>query len=168
VTGHCANSDDREVKIETPAQVAQVPHSETHRRGEWIRIVKAALVYFLIVFGAGSLLGPIRILFVVPRFGERMAELLEMPLMLLVIILSAKWIVRRFQLPIGSIYRLGAGVIAFLLVLFFEFGLVLIIRGLTLREYFESRDQITASAYYLTLLLFVAMPLLASRHMHIK
>lgn len=168
VTGHCANSDDSETEIETSAQVAQVPDSETHRRSEWIRIVKAALVYFLIVFGAGSLLGPIRLLFVVPRLGERVAELLEMPLMLIVIIIGANWIVRRFRLPIGLIYRLGAGVIALLLGLFFEFGLVLIVRGLTLREYFESRDQIAASAYYLTLLLFASMPLLMSRLIQIK
>jgi nitroimidazol reductase NimA-like FMN-containing flavoprotein (pyridoxamine 5'-phosphate oxidase superfamily) len=169
MTGHRAYSDHSEVEIEElKAQVAQVPQSEPHRRSEWIRIVKAALVYFLIVFGAGSVLGPIRILFVVPRLGERMAELLEMPLMLLVIILSAKWIVRRYQLQMHSIYRLGAGVIAFALGLIFEFGLVLRLRGLTLREYFESRDHFAASAYYLMLLLFASMPLLVKRHMRSK
>lgn len=165
VTGHRANSDDRETDIAaTPAaRVVQVRRAETHGKTEWTQILKAALFYFLIVFGAGSLLGPIRILVAVPRLGERMAELFEAPLMLLVIILAANWIVRRFQLPVGLAYRLGAGVIAFILGLVFEFGLVLTLRGLTLREYFESRDPIAAGVYYSTLILFALMPMLV-RH----
>lgn len=159
VTGHRANSDESETAAPTPAP----PHTrpETHRDNEWKRILKAALLYFLIVFGVGFLLGPIRILLVVPRFGERIAELLETPLMLLVIVLAANWIVRRFQLPTTLIYRLGPGVIAFTLGLIFEFGLVLTLRGLTLREYFESRDPLAATVYYLMLVLFAVMPLLA-------
>jgi hypothetical protein len=97
-----------------------------------------------------------------------MAELLEAPLMLLTIILAANWIVRRFQLPVRLIYRLGAGVIAFTLGLIFEFGLVLTLRGLTLREYFETRDPIAAGVYYLTLVLFALMPSLVRRHVHMK
>jgi hypothetical protein len=62
------------------------------------RIVKAAAVYFGLVFGAGFILGPIRILFVVPRFGARVAELMEAPLMLIVVAVAARWVVRRFQL----------------------------------------------------------------------
>jgi len=41
-----------------------------------MRILKAALAYFALVFGAGFMLGPIRILWVAPRLGERMAELM--------------------------------------------------------------------------------------------
>ena len=88
--------------------------------------------------------------------------------MLLVIIIAANLIVRRFQLPVRRIYRLGAGVMAFILGLVFEFGLVLTLRGLTLKEYFDSRDPIAASVYYLTLVLFALMPMLVRRHMRIK
>ena len=137
---------------------------ETYSKNKWTQIPKAALLYFLIVFGAGSLLGPIRILFVVPRIGERAAEMLEAPLMLLIVILAANWIVRRFELPSRLIYRLGAGVIAFSLGLIFEFGLVLMLRGLTLREYFQTRDPIAGGVYYLTLVLFALMPTLVRRH----
>ncbi len=84
--------------------------------------------------------------------------------MLLIIILAANWIVRQFQLPTRLIYRLGAGVIAFILGLIFEFGLVLMLRGLTLREYFQTRDPIAAGVYYLTLVLFALMPTLVGRH----
>lgn len=170
VTGHRANPDDHETNTEAaPAtRVVQAERTETDGRSEWSRILKAALTYFLIVFGAGSLLGPIRILFVVPRLGERMAELLEAPLMLLIIILAGNWIVRRFQLPVRLIYRLGAGVLAFIFGLVFEFGLILPLRGLTLRGYFESRDPIAAGVYYLTLILLALMPVLVRRHIHIK
>lgn len=170
VTGHCATSDDSETNAATTpaARVVPLRRTETHGKNEWTRILNAALVYFLIVFGAGSPLGPIRILFVVPRLGERIAELLEVPLILLVIILAANWIVRRFQLPVRLVYRLGAGVIAFMLGLVFEFGLVLTLRGLTLKEYFESRDPTAARVYYLMLLFLAFMPVLVRRHIHIK
>lgn len=166
ITGHRANSDDSETHTATLA--VRVRRTEAHHKSEWTRILKAALVYFLIVFGFGFLLGPIRILLIVPRLGERIAELLEAPLMLFVIILSANRIVRTFQLPVRLVYRLGAGMIAFILGLVFEFGLVLTLRGLTLTEYFESRDPIAASVYYLTLVLFTLMPLLVRRNMHIR
>jgi hypothetical protein len=45
---------------------------ETNRH-KLLRILKAATVYFALVFGAGFVLGPIRVLFIVPRFGVRMA-----------------------------------------------------------------------------------------------
>ena len=72
--------------------------SETERH-ELLNILKAAVVYFALVFGAGFVLGPIRILFIVPRFGVRLAELMEFPVMLVVIVLTSRWLVRKFQLP---------------------------------------------------------------------
>ena len=60
-----------------------------------VRILKAALLYFAFVFGAGFVLGPIRILWVAPRFGARMAELMEAPIMIAVLFLAARWVVRR-------------------------------------------------------------------------
>ena len=50
-----------------------------------VQIIKAGLAYFALVMGAGFLLGMVRIPFLVPRFGERLAELMEMPLMFVVI-----------------------------------------------------------------------------------
>ena len=64
-----------------------------------MQILRADVLYFAIVFGAGFVLGPIRILWVVPRFGTRMAELMETPIIFVVIIAAARWIVRRLALP---------------------------------------------------------------------
>lgn len=167
VTGHRANSDDSEIAALAVHTLTTRRTEAAGRKSEWTRILKAAFVYFAIVFGAGSLLGLIRMLMVVPRLGERMAELLEAPLMLIVMIIAATWIVRRFQLPPWVSYRLGTGAIALLLGLVFEFALVWNLRGLTLAEYFSSRDEVAATVYYLMLVLFAVMPLLVKRRMRI-
>ncbi len=40
-----------------------------------MQILKASMLYFGVVFGAGFVLGPIRVLWVVPRLGLKLAEL---------------------------------------------------------------------------------------------
>jgi nitroimidazol reductase NimA-like FMN-containing flavoprotein (pyridoxamine 5'-phosphate oxidase superfamily) len=166
VTGHRANSDGVEDTATAAANVLSDEPGMSRRllQSQSIRTLKAAIAYFAIVFGAGFVLGPIRILFAVPRVGERVAELLEAPLMFMVIVLAARWIVRRFQLPARAVFRLGAGLIALVLGIVFEFTLVLTLRGLTLAEYFATRDPIAATVYYFTLVLFALMPLLLIKH----
>jgi hypothetical protein len=44
-----------------------------------MQILKAGVLYFAVIFGAGFVLGLIRILWLVPRLGTRVAELLEAP-----------------------------------------------------------------------------------------
>ncbi|MFS8084023.1 MAG: hypothetical protein ACMG6H_00165 [Acidobacteriota bacterium] len=113
------------------------------------------------MFGAGFLLGTLRVLLVVPRVGVRVAELIELPVMLLVSIISARWSGRR--LAVNSISsRLGMGGIALGLLLVAEFTLVLWVRGLTIADYLASRDPVSGTAYYLTLALFAMMPLLVA------
>lgn len=46
-----------------------------------MRIVKLGVAYFGIVFSIGFLLGVVRVLWLVPRLGERYAELIETPFM---------------------------------------------------------------------------------------
>lgn len=137
-------------------------------RARSLNTLRAAVEYFALVFGAGFVFGPIRILLAVPRFGERVAELLEAPLMLIVTVLAAKWIVRRFQIPPGFIQRFAVGFLALSLGLLFEFAAVLKLRGLTLTEYFQTRDPVSGTVYYLTLLLFGLMPSLIKLDPRIK
>ncbi len=53
-------------------------------------ILKAGVLYFVVVFGVGFVLGTVHTLWVVPRFGTRMAELMETPIMLIVTIVAAR------------------------------------------------------------------------------
>jgi len=121
----------------------------------WPMIRGAA--YFGLVFGVGFLLGIVRVLAVEPRLGERRAELVEAPLMLVAIILSARFVVRRFPAAGRAEYVVSGGVALLLLVLV-EFSVVLGIRGLSLSEYFAERDPVAGSVYVLMLLIFAAMP----------
>ena len=128
-----------------------------------MQILKAGALYFGFVFGAGFVLGPIRILWVVPRFGTRMAELMETPIMFVVIILAARWIVRRLAVPSTPSSRIGMGCIALSLLLVAEFTLVLWLRGLSISEYLAGRDPVSGTVYYVMLGVFAIMPVLVVR-----
>jgi hypothetical protein len=127
-----------------------------------MRILKTGALYFALVFGAGFVLGPIRLIRLVRRVGERMAELIESPIMLVVVILAARWIVRRSSLPATRLARLGVGVVALALLLAAEFGVVPGLRGLTIAGYFARRDPVAGTAYALMLAVFARMPLLVA------
>lgn len=131
-----------------------------------MRVVAAGVVYFLAVFGAGFVLGPIRVLWLVPRVGVRTAELLEMPIMLLVIVLAARWIARRFAVPSATATRFGMGLVALALLLTAEFMLVLWLQGMTVREYLAARDPVSGAVYLAMLSVFAAMPWLVSLFEH--
>ncbi len=81
------------------------------------RVVGAGLLYFALTFGAGFLLGPIRILWLEPRLGARNAELLEIPVMVGVTFLAARWVTGRLAVPPAAGPRLGMGVLAATLLL---------------------------------------------------
>ena len=126
-------------------------------------ILKAGVLYFGLVFGVGFVLGTIRTLWVVPRVGARMAELMETPVMLVVTIVTARWMVLRLAVPSTPSPRLGMGCIALALLLVAEFGLVLWLRGLSISEYLTTRDPVSGTVYYVMLGVFAIMPLLVAR-----
>jgi len=126
-------------------------------------ILKAGALYFALVFGAGFVLGTLRTLWVVPRFGTRMAELMETPIVLVVTMVAARWIVRRLAVPSVPSSRLGMGFVALGLMLVAEFGFVLWLRGLSIREYLATRDPVSGTVYYVMLGVFAIMPLLVAR-----
>lgn len=127
------------------------------------QILKAGALYFAIVFGVGFVLGTIRTLWVAPRVGTRIAELLEAPVMFAITILAARWIVLRLRIPVRPPARLGMGGIALGLLLFAEFGLVSWVRGISIKEYLATRDLVSGTVYYLLLGLFGVMPLFVAR-----
>ena len=128
-----------------------------------VQILKAGILYFALVFGAGFVLGAIRTLWVVPRVGTRIAELMEMPIMLFVTTVVSRWVVLRLLVPFVPFARLGMGGVALGLLLVAEFGFVLWVRGLSIRQYFASRDRVSGAVYYIMLVLFAVMPLLVAR-----
>jgi len=128
-----------------------------------MQILKAGVLYFGFVFGAGFVLGTVRTLWVVRSVGTRIAELMETPVMLVVTILAARWIVRHFAIPSVPSARLGMGGIALGLLLVAEFGLVLWVRGISIREYLATRDPVSGTVYYAMLGVFAIMPLFVAK-----
>jgi hypothetical protein len=128
-----------------------------------MRTIKAGIAYFALVFGAGFVLGSIRVPFLVPRLGERMAELIEMPFMLIVIVLAARFIVRRVASPPTALVRLGIGGIALGLLLAAEIVLAIAIQDRSLGDYVASRDPVSGSVFLALLVIFAVMPLVIER-----
>lgn len=119
---------------------------------------KATGAYFSIVFGTGFVLGAIRVPFLVPAIGERYAELAEMPLMLVAIILAARFVLRRFR-ELDSAPRwaiVGAAALALLLAA--ELLLAVVLSGRSLASYLRARDPVSGSVYLVMLLVFATTP----------
>jgi len=128
------------------------------RIGTAARIPKAGAAYFALVFGAGFVLGAIRTVIVVPRIGVRAAELLEMPLMFVVIVFAARAVVRRFALPARAAFRLGVGLVALALLVAAEILLAVVLEGRSVGQYVAGRDPVSGSAYLAMLVVFALMP----------
>ena len=125
-----------------------------------MQTLKAGVLYFGLVFWAGFVFGAIRTLYVVQRLGERMAELLEAPIMLVITIIAARWVVLHLAIPRVLSARLGMGGVALGLLLVAEFALVRLLRGMSFREYLDTRDPVSRMVYYVMLGIFALMPLL--------
>ena len=117
----------------------------------------AALGYFAIVFGAGCALALVRVPLLVPRFGERAAELMEMPVMLAVVLWAAWRMARRYpDLERGP--RLAAGGLALLLMLAAELAVGLALGAGSMEEVVLARDPVSGAAYAIVLLVFALAP----------
>lgn len=125
--------------------------------------LKAGFLYFLVVLGAGFVLGFVRVVWLVPRVGTRVAELLEVPVMLAVIVVTARWTVRRLRLPPSNPRRLRVGLIALGLILVTEISVVLWVQGVTLAQYVANRDPVAGTIYVVMLVVFAVMPALVHR-----
>ncbi len=124
-----------------------------------MRILKAALVYFLFVFGAGFALAFIRLPFLVPQFGTRTAELLEMPVMLAVIIWASRRLARHHP-DFTRATRLVAGSLAFLLLVGAELFVAYALGARSPGEYIATRDPVSGSVYLACLVFFAVAPAL--------
>jgi hypothetical protein len=127
------------------------------------RDLKASVLYFALVLGTGFILGVIRVSFLVPRLGERYAELLEMPFMFVAIVLAARHVVRRFQLPTSFSVRLQVGFAALALSVLAELLLAAALQNGSVAQYIASRDPVSGSVYLAMLLLIALMPSILAR-----
>ena len=90
------------------------------------RTLLAGAAYFAIVFAAGFVLGAIRTLVLVPRFGSFTAVLLELPVMLVISWIACGKVLARFDIPGRTAPRLSVGASAFTLLMLAEVVLSLV------------------------------------------
>ena len=88
---------------------------------------------------------------------------MEAPIMRGVSPFAARWVAQRVNTPPLWSRRLAMGCIALGLMLLGEFTFVLWTRGLTIREYFETRDPVSGPLYFLTLAAFAVIPMFVGR-----
>ena len=122
-----------------------------------MRDLSQALRYFGIVFAAGFALAFVRIPFLVPRYGVRAAELIEIPVMLVVIGLASHWLQRR-NASLSGPRLLGIGGIAFVLMVASELGVALATSDLSLAGYLSSKDPVSGTVYLISLVVFALAP----------
>ena len=122
-------------------------------------LLRTSLSYFLIVFAAGFALGTVRVLLVVDAIGERNAELVESPVMAIVCAFAARYLVTKHRAKLNVARAALMGLIALSLLLIVEFTVVLSLRGLSLSEYFQTRDPVSGMAYIAGLVWYAAAPI---------
>ncbi|MBX3465054.1 MAG: hypothetical protein KF830_17940 [Planctomycetes bacterium] len=126
-------------------------------------ILASAATYFAVVFGAGFVLGAIRVPLLVPRLGERTAELLEMPIMVLVIALAARWRQRRTP-ELRPRHQLAVGALALLMLLAVEIAFGALLAGKAPHEVLFARDPVAGASFAAALLPFALAPAWWARH----
>jgi len=130
------------------------------------QIIRLSVTYFLTVFAAGCVFGSIRVPFVQPLIGTRYAELLELPLMLMVIWRASKYTVRQLKREnSSSLQPLLVGCLALGWLMTVELGAAALFRGgwNGIRRYILDRDPVAGPAFALAVLVYMLMPVLEWR-----
>ena len=123
--------------------------------GDGERMIRLATIYFAAVFGAGFVLGILRVMFLVSQFGRRYAELIEIPLMLLVIYVAARWVAQKSN---SQQEALRVGMLALAMLLSAEVLLAAVMFGKWPMDALLNKDPVSGTAYYLSLLVFAVLP----------
>jgi hypothetical protein len=123
-----------------------------------MRIALAIFLYFGAVFGTGFLLGPIRVLWLEPRFGSIVATACEAPFLLMAMLAAARWVphVLNIRQHPKALILVGIGALILLQIADFMVGFWL--RGITPTEQIAQFGTGQGSIYAGLLALFTVMP----------
>jgi len=129
-------------------------------------ITKAGFFYFLWVFGLGMLLGTARTLVLAPVFGELIAVLIELPVILLFAWIVCARLTGRMEIPGDLWSRAGMGAIAFALLMAAELILSLWISGSTVVAHLDHYRTAHGALGLAGQVAFATFPLLQRRRGH--
>jgi hypothetical protein len=126
------------------------------------KILSAAVLYFLIVFGVSFLLGPIRVFVLEPRIGTLAAILCEAPFLLLAILVASRVAPRVMHLGARKSSLLAVGLAALAMQQVADFAVGLALRGISLPEQLARFATAEGAIYAVLLAVFAVMPALAN------
>lgn len=126
-------------------------------------MLRAAALYVALTFAVGALLGALREVVLAPRLGRDAALLVEAPLLLLAIVLAARFVTRRRAVPSDLRHRLTLGALALGLLLAIELSLGVLVRGIGVADQVVAWASLFGVVTWLLYLAFAAMPALLAR-----
>ena len=129
-----------------------------------IAAMVAGLLYFAAVFAIGFALGTLRVLVVIPRLGELVAVLLELPVMLALAWPICGALLRRFAVPPGLAPRLAMAATAFGVLMAAELVMSVVVFGQTPAQHWGSYHRLAAQLGLAGQMVFALFPLLRDRH----
>lgn len=123
---------------------------------------RRGIEYGLAIYAAGFAFGVLRALVVAPKIGERSAELLEVPLMLVVgFVLAGRVRDRLHGYSRGVL--VCSGLVGVLVLLALEVATSVLLLGGSVRDGLVNPDPVAGAFYYATVLVLVALPALRGR-----
>jgi hypothetical protein len=128
-----------------------------------VKLASAAAIYFLAVFSAGFLLGPIRVLLLEPRIGAVAATLCEAPLLLIAMVVAARWAPRLAGSTTSLAGMLAVGIGALALQQAADLMVGMLLRGLSAQQQFARLATPEGAIYAVLLALFALMPAMVNR-----
>src|SRR6266849_8797886 len=123
-----------------------------------MRVALAILLYFGVVFGAGFLLGPIRVVWLEPRLGLIVATACEAPFLLMAMLVAARWVPRVLNIRRDPKTLILVGIGALVLLQIADFTVGFWLRGITPAEQVAQFGTGQGNIYAALLALFAIMP----------
>ena len=127
------------------------------------RTLRAALTYFVLVFAAGCVLGPIRVLLLEPIFGRLIATLIEGPVLIVTMIVAARFVIRWFLLTGLAVELTLVGIIAFAAVMLADLLIGLFAFETSIGDQLLELLTPAGLVYVVLLAIFAVMPVLSDR-----
>ena len=131
-------------------------------RAEWRRVPLAGLTFFGVVLASGVALGVVRELLLAPAIGPRVAELVEYPVMLAIVVLAGRWRARAHRLAARGA-RLAAGGLAAACMLATEQVMIVVVRDVSPATFYAGRPWWLTAMFLGAMGVMAVAPLAAGR-----
>ena len=137
------------------------PIAERRPPSAMSRILATSAIYFGLVFAAGMVMGPARVLWLEPWLGPTLAVACELPLLIVAMSFAARWAPRWAGLEAGWMAYLGVGVLALIFQQLADLSVGFGLRGMSINDQFRYFSTPAGWLYAGSLVVFALTPLIA-------